>query len=153
MLIDATTHSSYATGGIFDLGYTLPGFMERGACRGMSPRIFYPERGDDTTYAISVCRSCPVKDECLKHALDEKELFGIWGGKTSTQRRRLLAETGVKLSYKPPVPAPTSCFRGHPFNEVNTYTAPNGSRKCRICHRMREVERNAKKRKAIDGAN
>jgi hypothetical protein len=27
----------------------------------------------------------------------------------------------------------TECDKGHPFDEVNTYRAPNGNRHCRIC--------------------
>lgn len=35
----------------------------------------------------------------------------------------------------------TSCPAGHPYNEENTYRRPNGSRKCRVCNRLRETSR------------
>jgi hypothetical protein len=31
--------------------------------------------------------------------------------------------------------AKTHCVQGHPFDAVNTYVDPNGSRKCRVCLR------------------
>lgn len=33
------------------------------------------------------CAVCPVRDECLAIALENKEDSGIWGGKTSRERR------------------------------------------------------------------
>jgi WhiB family transcriptional regulator, redox-sensing transcriptional regulator len=36
------------------------------------------------------CRTCPVRTECLAHALDEQIEFGVWGGMTERERRALL---------------------------------------------------------------
>ena len=36
------------------------------------------------------CRVCPVRTECLAHALDQRIEFGIWGGMTERERRALL---------------------------------------------------------------
>lgn len=36
----------------------------------------------------AICRRCPVRDQCLDHALREGERDGIWGGMTPSQRRR-----------------------------------------------------------------
>jgi len=41
--------------------------------------------------------------------------------------------------------AQTHCIHGHPFNKENTYVRVNGSRQCRICHRL-VVQRFAKKK-------
>ena len=40
--------------------------------------------------ARALCRSCPVRDECLDHALETLEPHGIWGGMNELERRRLL---------------------------------------------------------------
>lgn len=38
------------------------------------------------------------------------------------------------------------CKHGHPFDEVNTYTKPNGKRVCRICQKRRKDEWEAHRR-------
>jgi WhiB family redox-sensing transcriptional regulator len=40
--------------------------------------------------ARGFCRTCPVRTECLAHALDERIEFGVWGGTTERERRALL---------------------------------------------------------------
>ena len=40
--------------------------------------------------ARSFCRVCPVRTECLAHALDQRIEFGVWGGMTERERRALL---------------------------------------------------------------
>ena len=42
--------------------------------------------------ATLFCRTCPVRTECLAHALDERIVFGVWGGMTERERRALLLE-------------------------------------------------------------
>ena len=76
-----------------DVIYYLTSFEERewvdrAACKGMDPNIFFPERGDTATYrkAIEVCSGCPVRAECREYG--DKEATGIWGG-ASTKRRKV----------------------------------------------------------------
>jgi WhiB family redox-sensing transcriptional regulator len=40
--------------------------------------------------AREFCRTCPVRTECLAHALDQRIEFGVWGGTTERERRALL---------------------------------------------------------------
>ena len=40
--------------------------------------------------AREFCRACPVRTECLAHALDQRIEFGVWGGATERERRALL---------------------------------------------------------------
>jgi WhiB family transcriptional regulator, redox-sensing transcriptional regulator len=40
--------------------------------------------------ARQFCRTCPVRTECLAHALDQRIEFGVWGGMTERERRALL---------------------------------------------------------------
>lgn len=40
--------------------------------------------------ARAFCRACPVRTECLAHALDQGIEFGVWGGMTERERRALL---------------------------------------------------------------
>lgn len=50
-----------------------------------TPKYFYPY--EDTAKAI--CEVCPVKQECLDHAMEVWEEWGIWGGLTFPERRKL----------------------------------------------------------------
>ncbi len=58
-------------------------------CLGVDPDLFFPERGASTREAKEVCRGCVVQDECLEFALRNGEKFGIWGGKSERERRRV----------------------------------------------------------------
>ncbi len=66
-------------------------WQDHAACKGTPPELMFPERGDDVQAAKAVCRTCPVCDACLIFALENGEQFGIWGGTSERQRRRLRA--------------------------------------------------------------
>lgn len=75
----------------------------RAACRDADPEAFYPTGRDaDTGAATAICRTCPVIDACLQHAIDHREHHGIWGGRTPDERRHL-AQTGAHRGYLLPV--------------------------------------------------
>lgn len=75
----------------FDQPREPPGeWAERGLCATHpEPELWFPERGAATEPAKAICRACPVQQECLTHALVNAERFGIWGGKSERERRRL----------------------------------------------------------------
>jgi WhiB family redox-sensing transcriptional regulator len=58
-------------------------------CMGVDPDLFFPERGASTREAKEVCRGCVVREECLEYALANSEKFGIWGGLSERERRRI----------------------------------------------------------------
>lgn len=58
-------------------------------CAQTDPEAFFPEKGGSTRDAKRVCSACPVREECLKYAMDNDERFGIWGGLSERERRRL----------------------------------------------------------------
>ena len=75
-------------------------WMAEGLCGQVDPEIFFPEDGVSkligwsndnlpgrVLQAKALCESCPVMDECREYGLDEE--YGIWGGLTSTERRKL----------------------------------------------------------------
>jgi hypothetical protein len=80
------------------------------ACRGTSSQIFFPDIIDDngeewiddgtiwgaygdTSHfydeARAICAKCPIKAQCLAVALENKERYGMWGGTTPIERRRV----------------------------------------------------------------
>lgn len=64
-------------------------WQEYANCLGVDPDLFFPERGASTREAKEVCRGCVVKDDCLEFALNNGEKFGIWGGMSERERRRI----------------------------------------------------------------
>lgn len=39
--------------------------------------------------ARAICATCPVIRECRQHAMAGPELYGVWGGLTEADRRRI----------------------------------------------------------------
>ncbi|MGH9014639.1 MAG: WhiB family transcriptional regulator [Acidimicrobiia bacterium] len=70
-------------------------WQERANCLGVDPDLFFPERGASTREAKSVCRGCEVRLECLEYALSHGEKFGIWGGLSERERRRVRRERAL----------------------------------------------------------
>ena len=66
-------------------------WMGQAKCKGAT-ELFYTERGESTEPAKTVCASCPVCASCLDFALSHNEQFGVWGGTSEKQRRRLRAQ-------------------------------------------------------------
>jgi WhiB family redox-sensing transcriptional regulator len=64
-------------------------WQERALCAQTDPEAFFPEKGGSTREAKKVCLSCEVRVECLEYALSQDERFGIWGGLSERERRRL----------------------------------------------------------------
>jgi len=80
--------------GVFDAG--LPGidgedqgWQESALCAETDPEAFFPEKGGSTREAKKICTGCEVRSECLEYALSNDERFGIWGGLSERERRRL----------------------------------------------------------------
>jgi WhiB family redox-sensing transcriptional regulator len=69
--------------------HEVPAWQRSANCLGVDPDLFFPERGGSTREAKEVCRGCVVRQECLQYALDNSEKFGIWGGLSERERRRL----------------------------------------------------------------
>jgi WhiB family redox-sensing transcriptional regulator len=65
------------------------GWRELALCAQTDPEAFYPEKGGSTREAKRICESCEVRAECLDFALANDERFGIWGGYSERERRRL----------------------------------------------------------------
>ena len=64
-------------------------WQERSLCAQTDPEAFFPEKGGSTREAKKVCVGCEVRAECLEYALANDERFGIWGGLSERERRKL----------------------------------------------------------------
>ena len=72
-----------------DLYPGSPEWQERALCAQTDPEAFFPEKGGSTREAKKICLSCDVRDRCLEYALAHDERFGIWGGLSERERRKL----------------------------------------------------------------
>ena len=63
-------------------------------CAQTDPEEFFPDKGGTTRHAKRTCAACTVRTECLQYALDHGERFGIWGGMSERERRRITNTTG-----------------------------------------------------------
>lgn len=67
-------------------------WMATGNCNNHPPAVFFPSDGVGVEVAKKICATCPVKDQCLEYALDQRIDHGVWGGASERQRRRLLKQ-------------------------------------------------------------
>ena len=74
------------------------GWRDQAACVGVDYKVMFPSqprggRGRSTEEiareAKAVCAFCPVREECLRYALDNNISHGVWGGMTPNQRTRV----------------------------------------------------------------
>lgn len=67
-------------------------WAQHGLCRTHAqPDLWFPDDHDFAAgrEAIAICNTCPVRTDCLQHALRVNETYGIWGGTNAKQRARL----------------------------------------------------------------
>jgi WhiB family redox-sensing transcriptional regulator len=72
----------------------LLAWQDQALCAQTDPEAFFPEKGGSTREAKRICVGCEVKQECLQYALMQDERFGIWGGLSERERRRLKRKAG-----------------------------------------------------------
>ena len=70
-------------------------------CRLNDPELFFAELPADLELAKALCRTCPLRSECLAGALDRQEPWGVWGGE--------LLVAGAVVARKRPRGRPRKC--------------------------------------------
>lgn len=81
------TRSLSLTEGIADESWT-----DRAACRGADIELFFSLEEEDQQRALEHCRICPVQEECLRYAIEQREMYGIWGGMGESERRTIIRD-------------------------------------------------------------
>ena len=68
------------------------GWKADARCRGIDVAVMYADEEDPAGVATAkaLCAVCPVREECLEHAIAEREKLGIWGGTTPRERQRII---------------------------------------------------------------
>jgi WhiB family redox-sensing transcriptional regulator len=69
-------------------------WRSRGACLAADPDLFFPisatgSSAAQVAEAKAICASCPVLSDCLGFALAQRDMQGIWGGTTDSERKQL----------------------------------------------------------------
>lgn len=72
-----------------------PSFDGSQLCRQFDPEFYFPEYGMpvESRLAKQMCHGCPFKAPCLEYAM-AIQVWGIWGGTTEAERRRIRKRTG-----------------------------------------------------------
>ncbi len=80
-------------------------WQENAKCVGTDVEVFYLPYGSRmadkrkrVAEAKKVCFSCSVREQCLQYSLENKEVYGVWGGVSEDERRVILNRQGVVLA-------------------------------------------------------
>lgn len=67
-----------------------PAWQASAACVGVHPKLFFPDTpGQPINPEVRrVCARCPVRNDCLQHALDNDER-GVWAATSERERRAI----------------------------------------------------------------
>lgn len=67
----------------------MTAWIEQALCRQVGGDEWFPDQGQSTHAVKAICRRCPVIAPCLDYALQNNEHFGVWGGTSEPERRRI----------------------------------------------------------------
>jgi WhiB family redox-sensing transcriptional regulator len=83
-------------GGVSDLTelFVHADWHKQALCRGATSK-WYSNRAETTAEAKATCRECPVQEPCLEWALTTRERYGIFGGLSERERRKVRRERGI----------------------------------------------------------
>jgi WhiB family transcriptional regulator, redox-sensing transcriptional regulator len=81
----------------------LDNWQDRAACAGLDTDLFFTDSARHAVEAalpgMILCGRCPVTAECLEYAIENRYEFGVFGGRTSEERKAIRRKTK----------APTTC--------------------------------------------
>lgn len=105
----------------------LPDWSTAAVCAQVDADLWFPEAGGFGREAKRICSTCPVQTQCLQWALDHDESWGIWGGYSTKDRRRI--KHGLPLPKTPQPPnAP-----GADNPNVHGYRRYKRGCRCTVC--------------------
>jgi len=66
-------------------------WRHRAICRNEDDELFFPvgstgPAARQLAEAKQVCARCPVREDCLEWAVDNRVAFGVWGGQSEEER-------------------------------------------------------------------
>lgn len=69
-----------------------PAWTADALCQQVDPELWFPESGGSTREAKSICARCDVRADCLAFAMANGDRFGVFGGLSERERRKLRLE-------------------------------------------------------------
>ncbi len=81
--VEADVRLGNGLGGLHDAARGVDD--EQLPCRVNDPELWFAESPQDVEFAKALCASCPVRDLCLRSALQRREPWGVWGGELFLQ--------------------------------------------------------------------
>lgn len=69
-----------------------PSWRDGARCAETDPEVFFPGKGEPAGAAKLICAGCEVRAGCLAYAVSTGQRYGIWGGMSERDRRRLRGE-------------------------------------------------------------
>lgn len=121
-------------------------WLRLGACRGHEdPDLWYAtsntvDGNAQIHQAQAICHTCPVLQQCARWALENREAWGVWGGVTERERRKLL-----KIRIKNTAPETKAPAK-------DTTPRNKGARPPALCGTRSAYQRHVKKKEPIDDA-
>lgn len=65
---------------------TATEWMRDALCAQADPEAWFPNPGEHSTAAKTICDGCPIRQQCLDYARAEDIRWGVWGGLTASER-------------------------------------------------------------------
>lgn len=74
-----------------------PYYFDEPLCKHSDPEAWFDEHHESShkKLAISICHTCKHQVECAAYAIVRPDIVGIWGGTTSSDRKRIRKENGI----------------------------------------------------------
>jgi WhiB family redox-sensing transcriptional regulator len=85
------------TAGLSPITVESLAWQDDALCREVGGDAWFPDKGGSIRAAKKICDACPVQSDCLEYALENDLGFGIWGGTSERQRRRIRKERSSEL--------------------------------------------------------
>lgn len=83
----------------YDLSWQKDGACAKPENKHLVDAFFSDDRSEQHK-AKNLCFTCPVRKDCIKFALETKEIWGVWGGKDEDEIRRTLSVNIDGVEYR-----------------------------------------------------
>lgn len=125
-------------------------WVDSANCRESDPEIFFSNDWRHRARAKTLCDTCPVVDDCLKFATENRIDIGIWGGTHPNERLTGKRRRSKQLNISNVI-VPDECRNKHNLRNLKNVGVAQGRWRCLVCHRE-NVRRHSERKKAREVA-